>query len=64
MTPSRLGDRPRFWLTLPTLILFVPLGFMFAPWMLVTGAIVLNLVASVAIFFVLRSRQDRNENDH
>ena len=54
-----LGDRPRFWVTLPTIILFVPLGFIFAPWMLAVGAIVVNLIASVAIFFVLRARQDR-----
>ena len=53
-----LGDRPRFWVTLPTIILFVPLGFIFAPWMLVAGAVALNVIASVAIFFVLRARYD------
>ena len=54
-----LGDRPRFWVTLPTIILFVPLAVLFAPWMLLTGAIALNVIASVVIFFVLRSRQGR-----
>ena len=54
-----LGDRPRFWVILPTIVLFVPLAVLFAPWMLVAGAVALNVVASMAIFFVLRARQDR-----
>jgi len=54
-----LGDRPRFWVTLPTIVLFVQLAVLFAPWTLVTGPIALNVIASVVIFFVLLARRDR-----
>lgn len=52
MKLPRLTQEPRFWLLLPVVFYF-PLAFLFSPWKLLVGAMVLHLVSWLGVRFLL-----------